>query len=288
MEVLLAKEMGFCFGVKRAVRLLEEAARDGPVDSLGSVVHNPQVVARLQERGVRVVASPEEVRAPTVAIPSHGAGPGVADRLAEGRRVVDTTCPIVRRAQQAAARLREEGFYVVVFGESDHPEVRAVLAWAQGQGLATTDPFGLPRPLPRWLGVIPQTTQHLASFANFVRDLMSLPDGKGKAAPCPYSELRVVTNVLCQATQQRQQSAQDLARQSDVVIVVGGYNSANTRRLAELCSPLVETHHVQTAAEIDPRWLQGQRRVGVTAGASTPEGSVEEVVELLRKRLENG
>lgn len=273
----MAREMGFCAGVKRAVRLLEEAARDGPVDSLGSVVHNPQVVARLQDQGVRVIDSPEEVRAPTVAIPSHGAGPGVADRLAEMHRVVDTTCPIVRRAQQAAARLRQNDFYVVVFGEADHPEVRAVLAWAQGHGMATTDPRALPRPFPKRLGVIPQTTQHLASFANFVRELMSLPEGN-------LSELRVITNVLCQATQRRQQAAQDLARQSDVVIVVGGYNSANTRRLAELCASLVETHHVQTAAEIDPCWVQGRRSVGVTAGASTPDRAIEEVVGMLRNK----
>lgn len=275
VEVLLAREMGFCFGVKRAVRLLEAAAGAGPVDSLGSVVHNPQVVSRLRDMGVRIVSSPEEVGAPTVAIPSHGVGPGVVEGLAQAHRIVDTTCPIVRRAQQAAARLRRDDFYVVVFGEADHPEVRAVLAWAQGQGMATTDHGALPRPFPKRLGVIPQTTQHRASYANFVRDLMVLPESS-------FSELRVITNVLCQATQRRQQAAVDLARQSDVVIVVGGYNSANTQRLAELCTSLVETHHVQIAAEIDRSWVRGRRRVGVTAGASTPDGAIEEVVAMLR------
>ncbi|MBI2866234.1 MAG: 4-hydroxy-3-methylbut-2-enyl diphosphate reductase [Chloroflexi bacterium] len=276
MEVLLAREMGFCSGVKRAVRLLEVASREGPVDSLGSVVHNPQVVARLQDLGVRVVLSQGEVEASTVAIPSHGAGPGVAEGMAAGCKIVDTTCPIVRRAQQAAARLKEAGFFIVVFGDADHPEVRAVLAWAQGQGVATTDPHCLPRPLPRRLGIIPQTTQHLASFADFVRDVMALPGNH-------FSELRVISNVLCQATQRRQDAALELARQVDALLVVGGYNSANTRRLAELCSTLVETHHIQTVADIDYSWVQGRRRVGVTAGASTPDEAIGEVVTMLRR-----
>ncbi len=275
VEVLLAREMGFCFGVKRAVRLLEAAAGDGPVDSLGGVVHNPQVVARLQALGVRVVSSVEEVAAATVAIPSHGVGPGVVERLAQEHRLVDTTCPIVRRAQEAAARLRQDDFYVVVFGDAEHPEVRAVLSWAQGRGMATTDPVSIPRPLPPRLGLIPQTTQRRASFAGFVRDMMALTESR-------VSELRVIVNVLCQATQRRQQAAQDLARQADMVVVVGGYNSANTRHLAEMCSSLVETHHVQTVAEIDSSWVRGKHRVGVTAGASTPNGDIEEVVTMLR------
>jgi len=128
MEVLLAREMGFCFGVKRAVRLLEAAARSGPVDTLGGVVHNPQVVAYLESLGVRVITSLNEAAAPTVAIPSHGVGPELAQRLREGYRLIDTTCPIVRRAQETAAHLVEAGFYVVVYGDANHPEVQAVLA----------------------------------------------------------------------------------------------------------------------------------------------------------------
>ncbi len=280
MQILRASDMGFCFGVRRAIVMMEQAAQEQPhIDSLGAVVHNPQVVDRLSSQGVQVVKNIDDITSPSVAITAHGVGPNIVQELEKrGLDVLDTTCPIVERSQMAAKKLVEDGFIVVVYGNSDHPETRGVLGWAGDKGIATTDHDflkGYKRP-PKKIGILAQTTQVPAHFADFVKDIMdqALED---------VTEIRVV-NTLCNATSRQQEAAIILASQVELMVVVGGRNSANTRHLAELCaSSGVETHHIERADEIESSWLAGKERVGVTAGASTPDEAIDAVVERLEE-----
>ncbi len=281
MEIVLAKEMGFCFGVRRAVEMMEEATQEqGAMVSLGSVVHNPQVVAQLREKGLDVIASLDEVSERPVAITAHGVSEKVVREL-EMRAVpvVDTTCPIVTRSQQWAKRLAEEGFAVLIFGDPNHKEVRGVLGWAEGKAFAVPSVEALdalPGELPSRIGVLSQTTETEGHFAEFVRALLERRMDR-------ISELRVI-NTLCNATTSQQAAAQELAHQVDLMFVIGGRESANTRHLAEVAREEgVETHQVESAGEIRPEWLNGHRRVGVTAGASTPDDAVDAIVARLRE-----
>ena len=281
MEILLARDMGFCFGVRRAVEMMEASALErGPMVSLGSVVHNPQVVDRLQEQGLDVIASLDEVDSRPVAITAHGVSESVVKELKDrGVTTVDTTCPIVTRSQQWAKRLTEEGFALVIFGDPNHKETRGVLGWAQGQAFAIPSVEKLdtlPDDLPSRIGVLSQTTETEAHFAAFVRALLERRMDQ-------ISELRVI-NTLCNATTSQQAAAQELSRQVDVMFVIGGRESANTHHLAQVAREEgVETYHVESANEIKAEWLEGHGRVGVTAGASTPDDAIDAVVARLRE-----
>ncbi len=280
MRVVKATELGFCMGVRRAVDMMEEAAGDlGPITSLGSTVHNPQVVDRLRERGVEVIATIEAIDERPVAITAHGVGPTVLGELrARGARIVDTTCPIVTRAQQWAKKLTDEGFGVIVFGDPNHKEVRGILGWSNGKVVTMKSAEDLDAPLPDWMpsriGVLSQTTETEGHFASFVQKLLTTHMER-------ISELRVI-NTLCNATTSQQAATHDLAQEVDLMIVVGGRESANTRHLAEVAREEgVETYHVESAAEIEAAWLAGRDSVGVAAGASTPDAVIDQVVDRL-------
>lgn len=282
MRIEKASKMGFCTGVRRAISILERTARQvGPLETLGPVVHNQQVIDGLALTGIRVAESLDQVQGKLVAISSHGVSPELLEEMERrGLKAIDTTCPFVRRAQVAARRLAEAGFFVIVFGEGSHPEVQGVLGWTRGKGVATLD---LPRfdTLPRRIGILSQTTQSFAGFARFVAEFV-------ESGLAPLSELRVL-NTVCDATRKRQQAALELASRADVMFVVGGRSSANTRRLAEICASTgVDTHQIETSAEIDPSWLRNRCRVGVTAGASTPDYAIDEVVTKLKHLDQQG
>jgi 4-hydroxy-3-methylbut-2-enyl diphosphate reductase len=271
MEIERASEMGFCFGVRRAIDLVERAAREqGPLQTLGPLVHNRQVVDRLALCGVSVAASLDEIQGEIVAITSHGVGPEVMEEVhSRGLEVIDATCPFVHKAQVVAQRLGKAGFWVLVFGDAAHREVRGVLGWAGGKASASLDVPQLDA-LPRRLGILCQTTQNQQRFAEFVAQVIS----HGLAG---LSELRIF-NTICDATSKNQAAALELAERVDLMIVVGGQESANTKHLAKICADSgVITHHIETAAEIDPSWLRGHRRVGITAGASTPDEVIDGV-----------
>jgi 4-hydroxy-3-methylbut-2-enyl diphosphate reductase len=282
MKIKKAKALGFCFGVRRAIQVVEKAAAEhGPIDSLGSVVHNPQVVDRLGAKNIQVVKGLEEARNGTVAITAHGAGPQVMEEATgRGLRLVDATCPIVRKSQKVVQRLQEAGFQVIIYGDEAHPEVRGVLAWSDGSGLAMQDPE-VPLDIRRHkVALLAQTTKSEQSFAAFVAGFVGKHIGR-------INELRVI-NTTCPETDERYHAARELAAESDLLIVVGGRNSANTRKLAETCAASgVETHHIETAPEIDPAWLASKKAVGVTAGASTPDESIDAVVQRLRELSNN-
>jgi len=282
IQVKKTSKTGFCFGVRRALKIVEQAVqKHGSVETLGPVVHNQRVVDRLGRLGVRAVDSVDKVTSGIAVIPSHGVPPQVAEELSARRlKVIDTTCPNVRRAQQAARELADNGFYVIVFGDPGHPEVRGILGWVGGKGIATpeSDSLSVLEDLPPRVGLLSQTTRNPGYFARFISDFVT------SALP-RIEEVRIV-NTLCNVTRKRQAEAVDLARTVDLMIVVGGRNSANTRCLAEVCSSVgTETHHVESAAEIEESWLSGRRLVGVTTGTSIPDEVTEEVMLWLEERV---
>jgi 4-hydroxy-3-methylbut-2-en-1-yl diphosphate reductase len=279
MQIRKTEETGFCFGVKRALRTLEEATQKyGEVETVGPVVHNQQVVDQFARLGVRVVADPDEVKGNVAVISSHGLPPQASDKLKRRHlTIIDTTCPNVRRAQLAAKRLSEAGFWLVVFGDPAHPEVKAILGWADRQGIATLESSDVARmgKFPKRVGVLSQTTRNESEFTKFVNDLVSVL--------LPQVQELSVLNTLCDVTKRRQAAALELAREVDLMIVVGGRNSANTRILAEMCSSAgTRTYHIESAEEIQPDWLGRGTSVGVTSGTSIPDNVIEEVMVKLK------
>ncbi|MBS4897294.1 MAG: 4-hydroxy-3-methylbut-2-enyl diphosphate reductase, partial [Gordonibacter pamelaeae] len=269
MRVVRAAYAGACYGVQRALDLALKAVEDGGrVYTLGPLIHNPQVVAQLAERGVRAVDGVEDVAgAGTVVIRSHGVTPAVKRSVAAcGLPLVDATCPHVARAQRAAADLAEQGRHVVVVGEAGHPEVEGLVACAREAGASVSvvaGPDDLPDTLDGPVGVVVQTTQ--------TREVL---DAVVAALEQRGVQL-LVKNTICFATRQRQEAAAALADEVDAIVVIGGRNSSNTSRLADICAAACpRTRHIESPDEIDPAWLAGCGAVGVTAGASTPEGQI--------------
>jgi len=273
LRIEKAAGIGFCFGVKRAINILEKVARErGGVETLGAVVHNQPVLQRLAEIGVRVAKSVDDIWGDTIAISSHGVSLQLEEEIRARRiDIINTTCPFVHRAQVAARRLAESGFFTIIYGDVDHPEVKGILGWAKGKGVATLDERFIARfdNLPRRLGVLSQTTQIPAHFTEFVKKLID-------SALAKDSELRII-DTICHDIRQRQAAALKLASRVDLMLVIGGHTSANTHHLVELCSTATKTYLVETAEEIQPSWLQGQCHIGVTAGASTDEQTIDEV-----------
>ena len=274
MNVIRADKAGFCFGVKRAISTAFDSAVRKKVYCLGPLIHNPQEVERLRKAGVETVNDLSGLqRGDSVIIRSHGVPPSVLETArGKGLEIIDLTCPFVAKAQKDAEALKNEGYQVVVVGEKKHPEVQSILGYA-GEGavvIELPDEVGNLR-LKNRVGIVAQTTQSYGNFSEIVLKLLR------------FSKELKVYNTICNSTAERQESARALARDSDIVLVVGGRNSANTTRLASVCREEGRpTYHIEVADEVRPEWFVGVRTVGVTAGASTPDWIVQEVVEKLR------
>jgi 4-hydroxy-3-methylbut-2-enyl diphosphate reductase len=270
MKVEVARHAGICYGVERALKLAEEAAATRrTVHTLGPLIHNPQAVEALRARGVVVANSYADAGEGILVIRTHGVDPAIIGAAASsGLDVVDATCPFVSSAQEAAQQLKADGYTVVIVGEADHPEVEGIVAHAGGDALVVEEVADIPEKLPsRKVGIVVQTTQSLERLNQVVTALLPR-----------VSELKVL-NTICSATGKRQSSAEELARSVDVMVIVGGHNSGNTTRLADICRTVnPRVHHVETADELDAAWFAGASRVGVTAGASTPDEQMAGVV----------
>lgn len=307
VQILRASEMGFCMGVRRAVQIMEsEASPENPVYSVGEIVHNPHVVRGLEAGGVRQLPGPDEVdgdigaataaqvQQGRVAITAHGVGEAVVWQLERsGLEIIDTTCPIVTRAQRYARKFVRDGWHVLIFGDPGHKEVRGIMGWTldpDGVSRATVleQPGldnvracieGFPGGFPNKIGVMAQTTHKMEDFAQFVAHLMLLQRDHN-------FELHVV-NTLCHATTGQQEAAAALARKVDVMVVVGGRKSANTRHLKEVCEEQgTPAFHIEGPDELRAEWFSAAERIGLTAGASTPDYSVDEVEARLRELVE--
>jgi len=278
MTIVRAKVLGFCGGVRRAVQMIEtELDERGPLHTLGAIVHNAHVVEALAAKGARMARHLDEVPpGGTVAITAHGAGEEVyAEIERRGLRLVDTTCPIVRRAQERAEALVNEEYGVVLYGEAEHPEVRGILSWTRGRGIATQSPDVDVPVAKKGIAIVAQTTKSPELYAEFAQALVRRYTGR-------VPEIRIV-DTTCPETGRRYQAAEELASDVDILVVVGSRTSANTRKLAETCRATgVPTLHIESADEIDLRAPETGTRYGVTAGASTPDAVIEEVVRRLK------
>ena len=287
MKIYLAEHRGFCYGVNRAVDMaISSLDENCPVHTLGPIIHNPQMINRLQELGISTVDKLEEIPAGKVIIRSHGVGPDIYDQAeAKQLQVVDATCPHVKKAQQAAADLLTAGFQVVIVGEPYHPEVQSILAWTN-QSAVVVETLAEAEVLPYYsrLGVVAQTTFAADKFQAIVTILKS-----------KCEELKI-ERTICTATDLRQQAAINLAKKVDIMIVVGGKNSANTTRLASVCRDIGKAaYHIESAKELQPEWFTGVLTAGITAGASTPDWIIKEVYEKMEElnmtdviKVENG
>lgn len=275
MRISVVDKAGFCFGVQRATKLaFETAATCGErVFTLGPLIHNPQVVQKLKDKGVDVVQSLDEVSEGTLIVRSHGLHPSILAQATEkGLKIVDATCPFVKKAQSYAALLKQEGYQVLIVGERTHPEVQGIMGYSGGDLLVVAHPEDVAKlKITSAIGVIAQTTQSLSNFISIVDELLK-----------NVRELKIF-NTICGATMVRQKATLDMARQVELMLIVGGRNSANTTRLAQLCNDIgTPTYLLETSDEISSSWFEGKSEIGVSAGASTPDWIITEVVDKLK------
>ena len=278
MEVLLADEYGFCFGVERAVEMVEGAVQEGarPIRSLGPLIHNAQEMERLGAQGISTIDTPDEADSDTVAvIRAHGVTPKVQHDLEQrAAKVIDATCPFVTRVQHLAERAAQQGRDVVVAGNPDHPEMIGVVGYAPDNTYVVRDASEVANlPMLRSPLVVSQTTIKLKTFLEVAEAV------RGKADTEPQ-----VVNTICSATRDRQDAARALAGQVEAFYVIGGRHSSNSVKLLAVCQEqCAKSFLIETPAEINPADLENVKRVGVTAGASTPNWLIDQVIERLRQ-----
>ncbi|MBF0543555.1 MAG: 4-hydroxy-3-methylbut-2-enyl diphosphate reductase [Candidatus Riflebacteria bacterium] len=280
MEIIFAEYSGFCFGVKRAVEMVRSLIREGkkPIFILGNLIHNPTVVEELQKAGVQKISSLDEAENGWLVIRSHGATKETYEKAcSRGLTIVDTTCPNVKYAQNIAKQLSEEKFRVMIVGDRGHAEVEGILSYTNGNGAIiqnVEESKSLLEKLSREtkIAVLCQTTIQIEKLNGIVGYLI------GK-----FRQVNVY-NTICDVSTNRQASTLKLAREVDLMLVVGGFESANTTRLAEISSGVeVETHHIESSEQINPEWFNKNMKIGLSAGASTPIELMEEV----RNQLNN-
>ena len=275
MDVTVAKTAGFCFGVKRAVEKVYEQIEKGktPIYTFGPIIHNEEVVRDLEERGVKVLETAEELRQLTdgvVVIRSHGVGKDIYDILEKnGIEIIDATCPFLKKIHRIVSEQNENGRRVIIVGNGKHPEVEGIKGWGNDDTLVieTAEEFEkLQISDGEKLCIVAQTTFNYNKFQDLVE----------KISKTRYDIL--VLNTICNATQERQVEARQIASQVDVMIVIGGRNSSNTQKLYEICRrECKETYYIQTLKDFKPEKAGSVRSVGITAGASTPNQIIEEV-----------
>jgi 4-hydroxy-3-methylbut-2-enyl diphosphate reductase len=276
MRISMVEGVGFCFGVKRAIKMASDAAQNGKnkVYTLGPLIHNPQVVEALRKKGVEVAENLNKIKRGTIIIRSHGVHPKVISQAKKkGLKIVDATCPFVKTAQSKAKSLQDQNYQVIVVGEADHPEVKGIVGYSRDKALVLNHRMkNYNFSKFRKLGVVAQTTLNLSTFKKAVDRLLETS-----------KEIKIY-NTICSATATTQSKSLKLAREVSLMLVVGGRNSANTSRLARLCQEAgTKTYHVETAEELNKSWFKGVKRVGITAGSSTPEWIIQEVAKEVRK-----
>ncbi|MHB8157159.1 MAG: bifunctional 4-hydroxy-3-methylbut-2-enyl diphosphate reductase/30S ribosomal protein S1, partial [Desulfocucumaceae bacterium] len=275
----VAGKAGFCYGVKRAIELAKNCSRnrDGPVYTLGPIIHNRQAVGDLFQSGISIIDKlPDASPGSSVIIRSHGVGPEVYDEAkALGINLIDATCPFVIKAQKLAGEITQKGIQPVVVGDCQHPEVKGIVGWTGGKAIVLSSPEDISRhSIPDRVGVLAQTTQTDKNFNSVLIELNKI---------CRYID---VYNTICSATLERQKSAVELAQKVDVMVVVGGRDSSNTAKLTTLCKAVTgnsSTHQVETAEELERHWFAEKKKAGITAGASTPQRIIEEVERRMKE-----
>jgi 4-hydroxy-3-methylbut-2-enyl diphosphate reductase len=273
MKLKLAKKAGFCFGVKRAIDITFDLAKESKkgVYTYGPLIHNPQVVDELKRKGIAAINELESSDINTLIIRTHGVSPEVYEKTSEmGYNLIDLTCPFVKKAQNYAKILRDENYQVLIIGNEDHPEVKGLIGFAGDNVMVVKDAASLPK-LNNKVGLIVQTTQRFDTFREVVLEVISRA-----------REVKIY-NTICDFTAQRVKETRELACMVDVMVVVGGKNSSNTNQLVKLSHSVCNNvYHIETQDELEKEWFHNVKNVGVTGGASTPHWIIEEVVKKIR------
>ena len=267
MSVRIAKNSGFCFGVKRAIKIaLKTSKNNHEIVTLGSIIHNPQMVAKLESENILKVDNIEQIKGRPTIIRSHGIKKEILEELEKNNiEIINATCPYVSKTQDYAKSLSEDGYELIILGDRDHPEVKALRSYVDKEVIIVANADELVDKQFKKVGIISQTTRRVEDLQDLVKKLVPR-----------CHEMRVI-NTICNATTIRQNSTLALARESDIMIVVGGKNSSNTKMLARICESFVKTYHIETACEIDRKWFKDKQDIGLTAGASTPDWVIVEV-----------
>jgi 4-hydroxy-3-methylbut-2-enyl diphosphate reductase len=276
MQIFVAKRAGFCFGVRRAINIAFDVAEENKngVYTLGPIIHNPQVIEKLRKAGVEPVENLGRLRGKkvnAVIIRTHGIPLQTSKKLSKKFfKAIDATCPFVKKAQHYAKLLNEESYQVVILGDSRHPEVDGLLSYAGKDSIVINDKDKLPKLRSR-VGIVVQTTQPVDALKRLFSKMIE-----------QTKEIKVY-NTICNSTALRMRETEEIAQKADIMIVVGGKNSANTTQLANLCRSLsVPAYHIETASELRNEWFKGAGSVGITAGASTPDWIIKDVKKALK------
>ncbi len=279
-KIIVAEYSGFCFGVKRAMNMINDVSikyKNVPICTLGPIIHNPQAVEKLRDSGINVIENIDEINEGVIILRTHGVEKDLMLELKNKEvTVIDATCPFVRRAQEFVVKLHKEGYPIFVVGEKNHPEVKALKSQAKDNVIVIqneSDLKSIAKSKDAKIGVVSQTTQDLEHYKKMVMMFFDY-----------YKEIRIF-NTICNATSQIQKSAVELAKRVDAMFIIGGYNSANTKRLYELCKRIhSKTYHIETEKDINPLLIDDSvRMIGIAAGASTPNWIIKNVKNYLKK-----
>lgn len=281
MKLYIARSAGFCFGVKRAIDIALKATKKYQKDlyTLGPIIHNPQTVEFLKSLGVKVKDRIEDIKKGSVIFRSHGVSLHELEMAKKKKlNLIDATCPIVKRVQLFAKYLNRHGYFLLIVGDPRHPEVKAIKSYLDDKVKVIENVKEL-RNLGPWkkLGIVAQTTQSMSLFKAVINESLEKAE-----------EIRIF-NTICHATSIRQKEAIKIAKKTDCMIVIGGYNSGNTQRLVAICKEIQpKTYHIESAKDLDKRWLNGCKKIGITAGASTPSWVIDEVASEIRRQIRRG
>lgn len=277
-KILVAKSAGFCFGVRRAIKLAEQAVKSSQVVySLGPIIHNPQEVKRLESAGLKPIENELEINPSKIVIRSHGISPQREAYLKnQGFEIIDATCPYVKAVHEAVQELCKEGYFIVLIGEKNHPEVLGTLGYlelSRCEGIVVESKEDLKQALGKEkIGIVSQTTQSEQFFKEIVGEIALWT-----------REVKII-NTICNATSERQEGVMELAPKVDVMVIIGGKNSGNTRRLFEISKSLnPNSFHIETEEELKKEWFENASSIGITAGASTPDWLIERVISKLKE-----
>jgi len=273
MNFIVSKHAGFCFGVKRAVNLTKKNLETKKkIYSLGPLIHNNWVVSRLEKEGLKVINNLDSVKGGYCIIPSHGVDPNRIRR--KNISFIDTTCPFVFKAQDLVRKLSDSGYEILILGDKDHPEVKGLVGISKGKAKVIRNKKEAISFISKnkKMSLISQTTQSLENYKDVISKLLEKD----------FQELRIY-NTICKDVIKRQEEARAIAEKSDLVIVIGGENSANTKRLVEICRHITRTCHIEDESDIKNEWFKGARVIGIVTGASTPG----EFIGKVKRKIEN-
>ena len=279
VKITIAESAGFCFGVKRAIDLVQDiASKNDKVYTFGPLIHNPQEIQRLEQKNIKVVEDFSKIEKGVLVLRTHGIQLNIYEKLLTKKNIelVDATCPFVKRAQDIVKELSKDNNtkQIIIVGEKRHPEVVALVSYGKEKCLIVEDKKDVKNVKKTdIIYVVSQTTQSPRNFDRIVEEISKISKVK-------------VFNTICRATFDRQSSAKKLAKEVDVMIVIGGKNSGNTTRLYQICSNITKTYHIETVDEIEKSWFKNMDKIGITAGASTPDwiiNNIERRIEELTK-----